>query len=122
MLNILNCSRYQDTSNLIPLLFVLSTGSDPFEAFKRFASDMAYKDKVHSISLGQGQGPVAEKIIFRGVAKGEWVFLQVCTVKHVINSFIENTEKRVFFLLRNYIQSVCVCTCVSICMYVYMHV
>lgn len=69
---------------------MLSTGSDPFEAFKRFASEMSYKDKIRSASLGQGQGPVAEKIIFLGVTKGEWIFIQVCILKlHVINPFIK---------------------------------
>jgi dynein heavy chain len=69
--------RYRDTSNLIPLVFVLTSGSDPFEAFQRFASEMGYKDKIQSLSLGQGQGPLAEKMISLGVVKGEWVFLQV---------------------------------------------
>lgn len=68
---------YQDTSNVIPLIFVLSTGSDPFGSFQRFASDMGYRDKILSISLGQGQGPVAERLIESGKVTGEWVFLQV---------------------------------------------
>jgi dynein heavy chain len=58
-------------------MFVLSSGSDPFEAFQRFASEMGYKDKTQSISLGQEQGPLAEKMITLGTVKGEWVFLQV---------------------------------------------
>jgi len=35
-------------------------------------------EKVHSISLGQGQGPVAEKLIGHASKDGDWVFLQVC--------------------------------------------
>jgi dynein heavy chain len=61
-------------------VFVLSSGSDPFEAFKHFASEMGYKDRTHSISLGQGQGPLAEKIILLGRGKGDWVFIQVRTI------------------------------------------
>lgn len=59
------------------MIFVLSTGSDPFGAFQRFAADMGYRDKVKSISLGQGQGPVAEKMIQDALESGDWIFLQV---------------------------------------------
>lgn len=38
---------------------------------------MGYKDKILAISLGQGQGPVAAKLIEQATASGEWVFLQV---------------------------------------------
>lgn len=58
-------------------MFVLSAGSDPFGAFQRFAAEMGYKDKILAISLGQGQGPVAAKLIEQGTANGHWVFLQV---------------------------------------------
>ena len=76
--------RYQDTSPFIPVVFLLSTGSDPFEAFHRFANELEKMDKLQCISLGQGQGPVAEKMISLGAVKGDWVFLQVCTVKPCI--------------------------------------
>jgi dynein heavy chain len=73
--------RYQDTSTVIPMVFLLSTGSDPCEAFHCFANEMGKVDKLWCISLGQGQGPVAEKMISLGAVKGDWLFLQVCTVK-----------------------------------------
>ncbi|KAJ8943600.1 hypothetical protein NQ318_006602 [Aromia moschata] len=81
---------YQDTSNAVPLIFVLSTGSDPFGAFQRFAADMGYREKVRSISLGQGQGPVAEKMIQTGLETGDWVFLQNC---HLATSWMLSMER-----------------------------
>ena len=33
--------------------------------------------RIHAISLGQGQGPVAEKMISAATVNGDWVFLQV---------------------------------------------
>ena len=36
---------YEDTSNTIPLVFVLSPGSDPMSAFLRFAKEMNYMEK-----------------------------------------------------------------------------
>ncbi|XP_055488365.1 LOW QUALITY PROTEIN: dynein axonemal heavy chain 6-like [Leucoraja erinacea] len=69
---------YQDMSNSTPLIFILSTGSDPMGAFLRFAKERDYADRVKSISLGQGQGPIAETLIKQAVKAGNWVFLQNC--------------------------------------------
>ncbi|KAJ8965675.1 hypothetical protein NQ314_003957 [Rhamnusium bicolor] len=81
---------YQDTSNAVPLIFVLSSGSDPFGAFQRFAADMGFKDKLKSISLGQGQGPVAEKLIRDALETGDWIFLQNC---HLATSWMLAMER-----------------------------
>ena len=36
---------YADMSSIIPLVFVLSTGSDPMNAFQRFAKEMDYANR-----------------------------------------------------------------------------
>lgn len=36
-----------------------------------------YLCRVQAISLGQGQGPVAEKMIASAAQSGDWIFLQV---------------------------------------------
>uniref|UniRef100_A0A8C8RP36 Dynein axonemal heavy chain 6 n=1 Tax=Pelusios castaneus TaxID=367368 RepID=A0A8C8RP36_9SAUR len=69
---------YQDMSSSTPLVFILSTGSDPMGAFQRFAKERGYSERVRSISLGQGQGPIAEKMIKDAMRTGNWVFLQNC--------------------------------------------
>ncbi|XP_072318696.1 dynein axonemal heavy chain 6 [Eucyclogobius newberryi] len=69
---------YLDMSPSTPLVFILSTGSDPMGAFQRFASEKGYLEKVESISLGQGQGPIAEKLIRGAMKNGNWIFLQNC--------------------------------------------
>ncbi|XP_036729228.1 dynein heavy chain 6, axonemal [Balaenoptera musculus] len=71
-------SLYQDMSYKTPLVFILSTGSDPMGAFQRFARDSGYSERVQSISLGQGQGPIAERMIKDAMKSGNWVFLQNC--------------------------------------------
>jgi len=83
---------YEDMSPTIPLVFVLSTGSDPMNAFMRFAKEMNYTERIHAISLGQGQGPVAEKLIAAAVANGDWVFLQNC---HLAASWMLALEEKV---------------------------
>uniref|UniRef100_A0A8C2B7Q0 Dynein, axonemal, heavy chain 6 n=1 Tax=Cyprinus carpio TaxID=7962 RepID=A0A8C2B7Q0_CYPCA len=71
---------YADMSPSIPLVFILSTGSDPMGAFQRFANERGYQDRylVKSISLGQGQGPIAERMIMEALKTGNWIFLQNC--------------------------------------------
>ncbi|CAB1420450.1 unnamed protein product [Pleuronectes platessa] len=69
---------YNDLSSSTPLVFILSTGSDPMGAFQRFAKERGCLDRVESISLGQGQGPIAEKMIHEALNSGKWVFLQNC--------------------------------------------
>ncbi|XP_056619544.1 dynein axonemal heavy chain 6 [Triplophysa dalaica] len=69
---------YTDISPSTPLVFILSTGSDPMGAFQRFANEKEYQDRVKSISLGQGQGPIAERMIRKALKNGNWIFLQNC--------------------------------------------
>ncbi|KAI8925763.1 dynein heavy chain and region D6 of dynein motor-domain-containing protein [Entophlyctis helioformis] len=82
---------YKDTSTASPLIFILSTGSDPVASLMKFASSskIAMQDKLFMISLGQGQGPIAEELIKRAVSNGEWVFLQNC---HLAASFMNRLE------------------------------
>ena len=49
--NLANC--YKDSSNLTPLVFILSKGSDPTKAFNIFCGEMKFHKKVQSLSLGQ---------------------------------------------------------------------
>jgi len=66
---------FKDASIVTPLIFVLSTGSDPVADFKKFAEEQGMGKRYQTISLGQGQGPRAEKMIREETAKGGWVLL-----------------------------------------------
>lgn len=76
-------------SNCKPLIFVLSSGADPMVEVIRLAQKMAMNDHYITVSLGQGQGPKAEKAIKEGAEQGLWVILQNC---HLAPSWMPTLE------------------------------
>jgi len=71
---------YDESSCIQPLVFVLAPGSDPMASVLEAAE--AIGREVEPISLGQGQGPVAEALIARACkvhGDGSWVVLQNCS-------------------------------------------
>ena len=69
---------FDDSTSVTPLIFILSKGADPTKGFFQFATEMKFDKKIMPLSLGQGQGVKAERLIEEGVQKGTWVFLQNC--------------------------------------------
>jgi dynein heavy chain len=81
---------YADTTYSTPVVFVLTTGADPTGMLLRFCQEKGKEDTLGVISLGQGQGPKAQKMIDEGMKKGNWVLLQNC---HLAKSWMPALEK-----------------------------
>jgi len=82
---------FRDSNCVTPLIFVLSTGSDPKGDFDTFADEIGIKH-INSISLGKGQGERAERMIkeaARPSGNGGWVLLQNC---HLAATWMERLE------------------------------
>uniref|UniRef100_A0A336M3T0 CSON009294 protein n=1 Tax=Culicoides sonorensis TaxID=179676 RepID=A0A336M3T0_CULSO len=82
-------ASYEESDVRTPLIFILSSGTDPMSNLMAFARERNMHEAVRSISLGQGQGPIAKKMIHEGIEKGHWVILQNC---HVAESWMGEFE------------------------------
>lgn len=83
-------ASFNDSHPTTPLIFLLSAGTDPMASMLAFAKERNMYDKCKTISLGQGQGPRAAKLIADGVKQGNWVVLQNC---HVAESWMPELER-----------------------------
>ncbi|XP_024516360.1 LOW QUALITY PROTEIN: dynein heavy chain 6, axonemal, partial [Selaginella moellendorffii] len=85
---------FKDSTNTTPVIFILSTGADPTGMLQRFAEKVDKKpgERLHMISLGQGQGPIAEMLMAKSRKAGDWVCLQNC---HLASSWMTTLERLV---------------------------
>ncbi|XP_050297987.1 dynein axonemal heavy chain 3 [Anthonomus grandis grandis] len=82
---------YNDSNCCSPLIFILSPGSDPMAGLIKFAADMGiHKTSLMTISLGQGQGPIAANMITTGLQTGQWAVLQNC---HLAASWMRELDR-----------------------------
>jgi dynein heavy chain len=81
---------FEDSECDTPIIFVLTPGADPMTGLLKLAEEeQMTKDKLQAISLGQGQGPLAEKAIEIARDKGWWVCLQNC---HLCEAWMPDLE------------------------------
>uniref|UniRef100_A0A2K5XKM5 Dynein axonemal heavy chain 2 n=1 Tax=Mandrillus leucophaeus TaxID=9568 RepID=A0A2K5XKM5_MANLE len=82
----------EDSTPRSPLVFILSPGVDPTSALLQLAEHTGMAQRFHALSLGQGQAPIAARLLREGVTQGHWVFLANC---HLSLSWMPNLDKLV---------------------------
>jgi len=82
----------EDSNCRTPLIFVLSSGVDPTSGLVQLADEVGMKNRFSALSLGQGQAPLATKLIKEGVKEGNWVYLANC---HLSLSWMPHLDKLV---------------------------
>jgi dynein heavy chain len=80
---------YNSSLNTTPLILILSAGADPTAQLLKLAKNRGYEERLHILSLGQGQGPKAEKLVTLARENGDWVCLQNC---HLAASWMNALE------------------------------
>eukprot|EP01119_Soliformovum_irregulare_P017771 TRINITY_DN5330_c1_g1_i1.p1 TRINITY_DN5330_c1_g1~~TRINITY_DN5330_c1_g1_i1.p1 ORF type:complete len:2639 (+),score=886.96 TRINITY_DN5330_c1_g1_i1:107-7918(+) len=78
----------EESSSHVPMVFVLSPGTDPTNFLLDFANSQ--KSQIEFISLGKDQGPMATKQIKKSAKDGKWICLQNC---HLAVTFLPHLEK-----------------------------
>ncbi|TMW60250.1 hypothetical protein Poli38472_000292 [Pythium oligandrum] len=83
---------YTDMDKHTPCLFLLSSGADPTGLLLHLAQECrdVYPERYHLISLGQGQGPIAESMLEECMAAGHWLVLQNV---HLAKSWMPRLEE-----------------------------
>jgi dynein heavy chain len=90
---VLDYSRiYAQSTCTMPMVFILSPGADPQSDIQKFCDEMGMASRFKFVSLGQGQGPIAEQLLDVGHKRGHWVLLQNC---HLLASWLKVLEKTI---------------------------
>ncbi|KAG5483353.1 hypothetical protein LSCM1_04900 [Leishmania martiniquensis] len=71
---------FLDSTNMTPIIFILSPGADPASLFVSFAEERGFSRRKYMLSLGQDQDVRATQMIRDGQREGAWVYLQNCHV------------------------------------------
>jgi dynein heavy chain, axonemal len=82
----------KQSTNLTPVIFVLSPGADPAFDLFRLGEEQGFKPgvKLKYMALGQGMGPRAQEALESGATRGLWVMLQNC---HLLPKWLKTLEK-----------------------------
>jgi dynein heavy chain len=78
-----------ETNGTMPIIFLLSQGSDPTATIETSAKKI--KKKVHPVSMGQGQEGAANDCVDHAFTSGDWALLQNCHLGLPFLTMLEET-------------------------------
>lgn len=82
---------FKQSSPFSPIVCMISPGADPASDIFKLADKLGMGgNRLKYISLGQGQGPIAQQMVETAVTRGQWVLLQNC---HLLVAWLRNLEK-----------------------------
>eukprot|EP01006_Ploeotia_vitrea_P031480 TRINITY_DN63809_c0_g1_i1.p2 TRINITY_DN63809_c0_g1~~TRINITY_DN63809_c0_g1_i1.p2 ORF type:complete len:721 (+),score=97.62 TRINITY_DN63809_c0_g1_i1:74-2164(+) len=82
---------YKQSSQYSPIVCIISPGANPADEITKLAEKLEMgSTKMRSISLGQGQGDEAMRMMETGSLRGQWVLLQNC---HLLIEWMKELEK-----------------------------
>ncbi|KAG8225247.1 hypothetical protein J437_LFUL008784 [Ladona fulva] len=85
-------SVYEQSSSTMPVVFILSPGSDPTADLAKLAERWGSGgSRFKYLSLGQGQESAALSYLELAIARGQWLMLQNC---HLLLNFMQDLEKK----------------------------
>eukprot|EP00304_Pavlova_gyrans_P012708 CAMPEP_0206041750 /NCGR_PEP_ID=MMETSP1466-20131121/6142_1 /ASSEMBLY_ACC=CAM_ASM_001126 /TAXON_ID=44452 /ORGANISM="Pavlova gyrans, Strain CCMP608" /LENGTH=4121 /DNA_ID=CAMNT_0053416453 /DNA_START=38 /DNA_END=12403 /DNA_ORIENTATION=- len=86
-------ATFKDSAARTPLIFVLVSGADPTQYLFNLAKAQGYElgSNLHLISLGQGQGPIAERLMDQTQSEGGRLCLQNC---HLAESWLPRLDRK----------------------------
>uniref|UniRef100_A0A8C5JCI3 Dynein-1, subspecies f n=1 Tax=Junco hyemalis TaxID=40217 RepID=A0A8C5JCI3_JUNHY len=83
----------QQSTPFIPVVFILSPGSDPVSDLMKLAERSEFKaDRLKFLAMGQGQEEIALQLLEESVVHGHWLMLQNC---HLLVKWLVHLEKAV---------------------------
>ncbi|CDJ47273.1 Axonemal 1-beta dynein heavy chain dynein heavy chain, related [Eimeria brunetti] len=82
---------YAQSSELSPILLILSPGANPFAAVSALAESIGLAgNKFRHLSIGQGMGDQAGQLVEVGYQRGFWIMLQNC---HLLPGWLSTLAK-----------------------------
>jgi dynein heavy chain 2 len=95
-----NLKRLHETESScsVPIMFIISPGSDPSQELQTYAEQTVGRNAYHELAMGGGTNEVAIETIKQAAEKGEWVCLKNL---HLVTPWLSILEKEFKMLKPN---------------------